>query len=323
MVAASCEATDAVADATPRRFVYRREAGTEACPSGEDIRSRVLAHLGYDPFAAAGQGNERVEQIALTITRVGMRVVARIERTGPSGAPEGTREFASASGDCDELASTAAFAVAFAVDPLHARDEPLALSAPTETAAQREPPAPPPPMSREAPVPAPLARREPLRLRLGASALGLVGAEPSPTVGASGLVGAAWTRWSLDLEGRGDLAATTELARGGTIHVHVLAGALIPCVAVGVLRGCAIGSIGVLRGRSEGLAMPAQADSLWAAAGLRMGMEVPVGGAVKVRALGELQGVLTRTTLETDGVAVWTTSPLAAAFGLGAVVELR
>ena len=48
LVASVCAASDALADApAPRRFVYRRGPGTEGCPSAEDVRSRVLAHLDH------------------------------------------------------------------------------------------------------------------------------------------------------------------------------------------------------------------------------------------------------------------------------------
>jgi hypothetical protein len=83
-----------------------------------------------------------------------------------------------------------------------------------------------------------------------------------------------------------------------------------------------VGSLGALRGSSTGLAASAQADSLWAAVGLRAGAEIPVGGPFLARILGELQAPLTRTSLLVDQEAVWTTPALAAALGLGVVGEL-
>lgn len=79
----------------------------------------------------------------------------------------------------------------------------------------------------------------------------------------------------------------------------------------------------MLRGASDGLARTAQADSFWAAAGIRVGVEVPLSDVLRLRAFGDAEALLTRTTLVVDDRPVWTTPSLAFALGLGAVVELH
>jgi hypothetical protein len=310
---------NAGADEPRRRFVYHR--GVESCPAEPDVHARIVADLGYDPFPATADPSE---QVSLSIDLSGSSLVARITRTDANGTPRGKKELTARAGECAELASAAAFDIAFAIDPLHARED----APPAPPAPPPPPPSPsperttPPPPVAEKPAPPPPEPGPQIHLRVGLAALGAVGSEPAPNGAASALVGLRVGMWSLDLEGRGDLAATREISGGGAIHASILSASLVPCAAFRLLRGCLVGSLGVLHGSSDGINASSQADSLWSAIGARVAAEIPLGSFFQLRPFAEIDALLTRTRLNVDDQPVWTTPPLAASLGVGVVAEI-
>lgn len=109
--------------ATPETFQLEvvREGATRVCPEG-DVRARVVALLGRDPFDdMAGEAL----RFAVT-TRSGPRWSATI-RTSGKGARIGVRRLKVPAATCGALDETVALALALAIDPLgpgHSEDQP-------------------------------------------------------------------------------------------------------------------------------------------------------------------------------------------------------
>jgi hypothetical protein len=131
--------------------------------------------------------------------------------------------------------------------------------------------------------------------------------------------------WSLGLEGRGDLATTTELdfngARIGEMETSLLMGALVPCAFRGVLEGCALLAAGQTRASARGLAMPQQVTAPFVAVGARVGLEIPLGGILSWGAHADVLAPITETVLRVDGQPVWTSPAISGA--LGATIGAR
>lgn len=99
---------------TPTAFHLEvaREGATRACPAG-DVRARVVALLGRDPFVDAGPEAARF----VVTTRSGARWSALI-RTSGKDTPSGVRRLRAPAATCAALDETVALALALAIDPL-------------------------------------------------------------------------------------------------------------------------------------------------------------------------------------------------------------
>lgn len=91
-----------------------REGATRACPAS-DVRARVVALLGRDPFVDVGDEALKFE----VTTRSGPRWTAVI-RTSGKGTRVGIRKLEVPTATCGALDETVALALALAIDPLGA-----------------------------------------------------------------------------------------------------------------------------------------------------------------------------------------------------------
>jgi hypothetical protein len=101
---------------------------------------------------------------------------------------------------------------------------------------------------------------------------GLSPAIVSPGFG--GFVGVRWPWFSLSLEGRGDLAATTDGPSVAHLQTSLAAGALSPCLHWRWLLGCGVLTVGALHGAGVNV-HPTGQTAPYAATGLRGGFEAP------------------------------------------------
>ena len=315
--------TAAVAAAAPRtaKLSYTRGAGASDCPDVEVIRAGVAARLGYEPF------DDRAERVVLAaVSRAGHVLEARIQIAGADGKAVAERKLASHQSDCSELASAMELAISIAIDPL-AGSRPRADPAPPPPSPL--PPAPPPPprviVVREpapppAPAPPPSAPKVPIVFQVRLGGLGSLGAAPSAAVGGTVQVSLRRGWFSLGLEGRGDVASTTELdfngARIGEMETSSLMGALVPCAFRGVLEGCALLSAGQIRASSRGLAMPQQVTAPSQAVGARVGLDIPLGSVLSAGAHAHVLAPVTETVLRISGQPVWTSPAISGALGV-------
>jgi hypothetical protein len=291
------------------------------CPDVDVIRAGVAARLGYEPFDEHGE-----LAVWATVSRTGHMLEAWIQIAGPDGKAAAERRLTSRQSDCSELASAMELAISIAIDPVAGSRPRSDLPTP--------PPVPPPPIP-SPPIPLPPAPRvivirEPapppastprvpivFQVRLGV--LVSVGAGPAAALGGSAQASARRGSFSIGLEGRGDLATTTELdfngARVGDMETSLLVGTLVPCASRGVLEGCALLSAGAVRASARGLTMPQQVSAPYAAAGARVGLELPIGSILSAGAHADVLAPVTETVLRVSGQPVWTSPAISGAFG--------
>jgi hypothetical protein len=319
-------ATAVAAPVSSARLSYTRSASASDCPEADVIRAGVAARLGYEPF------DDRAERVvSATVNRTERTLEALIQIAGADGKPVAERKLASRQSDCVELASALELAISIAIDPLAgSRRRPPAPAPPPPT--PPPPPAPPPPAAPPPQVivvrePAPLpalppapAARAPIGFQIRLGGLGAVGSSPAPTLG--GTVQASVRRGSvsLGLEGRGDLASTTELyfngVRVGDMQTSLLMGSLVPCAFRSVFEGCALLSAGAIRAAARDLDMPKHVSAPFLAVGARVGLQLPLGSTLSVGIHADLLAPLNELILRVSDKPVWTSPPIAGAFGL-------
>ena len=288
------------------RLSYVRGKGAESCPDEPSMRGSVAERLGYDPFEAKAS-----KLVAVAIVRDGSGFHAQIEVRDEAGKVLGKRRLDSKGGDCGELAGAVSLDIAIAIDPIAATTAPLPLppveetdegsadasTASTEAASVPEPKAPietsnvtsTASSGADEATSGDASSRENVReLRVLASGgiAGTVGVVPGP--GIAFIVGGAlrWPRVSLGLEGRVDLPQEQAVsgtsggsAFNGTFRAWILSVALVPCVHRSIALVCALGALGSMQATTSGVvgnqAHGATDGTKWAAAGGRLGVEVP------------------------------------------------
>jgi hypothetical protein len=317
------------------RLRYQRGPGAERCPEESELRNQIAARLGYDPIR-----EQATNEIVAAIEKTPRGLEGRVEIRDEAGKRKGRRVLTSTSLDCTELASALTLAISIAADPLSLGRAPAAsVHAPASASV----PSPPPPPASASPVAAsasvapveaaapaslpaaPAASREdvvPVRPRLLLGVHHAFGAGPARAWGLDFGLGARRGVLSLGLEGRVDWAGAPKPVRSGdgadgtsvgTVEASIFAGSVVPCLHVqrGLLVACALGSVGVIQGRGQGVSVPRKQTTTYAAAGLRLGVEVPVVGPLALGVHGDVLANLTRTTLRLDGVEAWASSPIA------------
>ncbi len=203
------------------------------------------------------------------------------------------------------------------------------LSAP---ATESAPPVASPPISRPPPIARPsrpsLPSKAPreaaattLSWRVGLGGLLAAGAAPALSVGGTLEAGVRWRALSLAVEGRADAPAGRSAEGGGAVRASLLEVSLVPCLHAGLVFACGLGSLGSLRGVGSGVPQPRDAATLFGAAGLRLGVELPLSKVLSLSFHGDLAATLTRTTLMLADRPVWTTPLLSGVVGAGVVAH--
>lgn len=304
---------------------YTRGAGAERCPNAETLRSAVAARLGRDPWDQAAACT-----IIVAIAREGAGLRARVELRAGNGRVTGLREMTSVGQDCIELAAAVQLAISLAIDPLSftrpAKAASLGASAQTipGAAADRvearraEKPAPP------AVAKTPAEQDPGLRVEISLGGLAALGSAPSVAGGFALQGRLRWGKWSAALEGRIDLPAYQEIP-GGEVSSSLLMAGGLGCLHVRSFFGCGLAYVGALRAAGHDVPLPRRTTLLYAAAGARLGFEIPLYSVLSLRLSGDLLATLTRITLRESGgpAEYWTTPPLSGAFGAAAVGRFR
>jgi hypothetical protein len=277
----------------------------------------VAARLGYEPFN--DQADERVRAV---IQPSGHGLEARIELTDAKGSPKAERRLVSRQRDCAELASSVELAISIAIDPFRLGPSPagqgVGARAP-EVANETDPGAAPnaSPVALVSPrTPLVASRPRSLASQVGAEVVSGLGAAPSRTLGVAAGVGVRGGDLSLGLEGRADLPASTSL-RVGEASTALWVASLVPCAHVGRVATCALVTAGALRAAGHGLVEARTVTLPYAAVGARVALAIPLTGRWSLALHGDVTTPLTKSKLQVDGTAVWTSPILSAALGLG------
>lgn len=304
----------AAQEAKTVRFVYVRGEGAEACPDEQTLRGQVRAMLGRQPFHENAN-----ETLTATLARAENAEVsgvgARIEVRDRAGKLLGERHIEPQGGECADLASAAALAIAIAIDPLASMRAPL-------------PSGPPPPGSASTVAPGNIAQvnrraeatpRGRIKYQVAAGVLAAVGSTPDTSLAVRVMGGRRLTRrspeLSLNLDVRVDVPTSIDVAQGDVSAWMGLA-SLLPCVHGGLVLGCAIVGGGVLRSRGENLGNASAATTPVAVAGARAALELPLTNGVLIQGHVDVLGMLWESRLVVGENEVWRTPRVATAFGL-------
>jgi hypothetical protein len=253
----------------------------EPCPGEALLREELRRRLGRDPFAASADALVRV-----TIERTSDKLVATYQLQG-SGA-DWTRTYAvkgTSRHACELVIEGVAVELAVELPALPA-------AAPAPAPASPSPaPVPAPASSSPAPVPAPAspgpapakvpAPERPFALRVGAAGWVDLGVVPHPVFGLRVEAGARVGIFSVAGELHWIPSSDANLPSNYELNTTLLAGALVGCVHVdrhASFAGCAVIEVGQTQRLLVGqYVLPAPHYSLYAGAGVRARMEVPIG----------------------------------------------
>jgi hypothetical protein len=301
------------------RLTYVRGKGAEACPDESAVRHAVAARLGYDPFFPSA---DKIIVARIAWSRDELR--ATVELVDARGMLRGVREFKSSPRQCDELVAAMALAISIAIDPTNpailggtpapARPEakPAAAPVPSATAAKppeapaAEPVAPARARGESGDVPrakTPEASRT--SFRAGAAVLAALGTAPNTTAGLAIFGGVRRGPWTFQLEGRAELPATTA-GMGGSVRTSLWAGGIIPCVHWDPVFLCATVWLGSLRAQGVGFSTSRVDRGVYAAAGGRIALELPLNEWLSFRPSVEFLTTLIPAELQVDGMTQWT-----------------
>jgi hypothetical protein len=296
------------------RLVYEVELeGTgEAlgnCPTENMVRNAVSERLGYIPW------RPEAPMTVETTFKVRSDIIhAHIAVLDETGALVGERHIRSRE-NCMEVAKAVELAVAIAIDPLsidrvpEVADE-TASEAPEETAPEKvtettECPEVPPPVDRDP--------------TLLADVGGLGAWRTAPSITGSIIAGLRmrWETAALGLIFRFDFPASKDL-RPGTLSAHQILVELAPCFHFRYALACGVITGGVLRTDVSGLVDAKRATLPSLSAGIRAGVEIPVGSMVTVRLFADMPVSLIRNTLRETGTGelFWKTPPFALVWGV-------
>lgn len=157
----------------------------------------------------------------------------------------------------------------------------------------------------------------PLRWRAGLAVATCAGCGPSPSFGGGLFVGLARERLGLDVGVRADLPDTSSGPSGRELRSSLVVGEIFPHARIGILRLGLLGSMGALLGTSDG----ENQTSLFAAAGVRAGLEWRVTGPVFMRLAIDGSLALARVSLRVEGRELWSTPAITGGASLAGGVE--
>lgn len=295
-------------------LTFERQAGAEACPDESVLRQQITGRVGYDPFRADA---ERHVDVVFYANAHGL--AARVTTAGGDA-----REIESEGSDCSDLTHSVVLAVSLAIDPLTFAPPPS------------EPiPAPPAPKTDEAANHAatPHAAERPdasasgettptAELTMGGRFGGAI--LPGPSAGP--VVNVAYRRPHWSVFGEAGLDLSTEKATqtvpstwfGQRVNVNAMLvrGGGGACANLSLLSLCGRVDLGALQGSNE-TAGTHMTTTLYVDVALVAKLSVPLRRDLHIVLGGETQAPLNRTTLAVNGVDIWTTPTIGAAFDLG------
>ena len=298
------------------RLVYLRDVTAATCPDADELAAGVTRELGTDPFS-----NDAARTARVAIVKRGSTFVARIELDDATGA-RGTRELGAAT--CAELVPAIVLAIGLAIDPLllvrpHATPATAPAPAPASAPDPTSPLVHPTIATAVTAPPRPPAR---LTVLLGAGALVAFDAEPATTAGFFVDLGLARGWWQLLLEWRGDLPATGPVVAGGRVRESLVGALLAPCFKHRWAAVCGLVGIGSEVATGLGYTEARSVTAVWAAAGGRLAVEIPLAAKWRISLRADLLAPLTRMELVVGPDVVWRTHPVTSALGAAAMAQL-
>jgi len=303
----------------PERIVMRLDFhGVPGCSDPDPFVALLTPHVrGWDPLAPGGRW-----RLVLTVARRAPGYEGSAELHDPNGDIAWTRSF-TAKPTCYALLDRLATATALRIDPPGAPPppSPRCLSSPA--------PAPPPPP--EPPTPplfvepaTPPEPKTPLSFRFGTGLWADLISSDRGSVGLTLDAGVRYGWFSVAVEGRGDPPIGSTVhgngLNGGSVSFARATGALVVCGHYDVLVGCVKGQAGRILFPGT---FPPEPAALYAAAGIRVGVEYPVvPQRISVRLDGEVLAPIDPAFIEHQKQTVFQVDGWNAGIGIGALFAL-
>lgn len=318
----------------PRLMVdlnYEVDPALQGCPSVVEFRSIVAQQLGYDPYSARATLSVEVH-----VRSNETRIDGTIDWTIGAANKLGERRFASRIEDCREMVATVGFVVAVQIQ-LMATQKALAPARQSEPEPKlrlgSEPNQLSAPRGRDAEVVTLTVKSFGVRPSwFGATNWSAI-AGLGPSVGfglgpvpvAQGrLFLALQTGWAgLEAGAEASLPSVTREAYGGGFRHELLFGTLAACGWHVSTAICALGKVGQLQVRGEGVDKRASPDGLVAQIGPRLAYSLRLGSHLAL--LGHIDGLylLTPWTVDLNHVTVWTMPRFSAVAGIDLAARFR
>jgi hypothetical protein len=316
--------------ASSARLFYGRSPDAEGCPDEAGLRRAIADRVGYDPVFPFAPND-----IEVTITRSGPKLVADAKFVDAGRTLVGARTFEAALGQCEELVATIALTVAIALDRFE-QSSPATPAPQTDTTAPdttRDAAAPPPvtqtpPATQpDAPaIPAKDLRRPPAqpsaeartsrdeaKATVAAGIAGWAWTAPTLSLGPTALASLRWGRITVGVEGKWELplgAANRGLSTG-ELQTSFLGGGPLACLSFDPYLVCGLAVAGWLRADVSGVPGAVVRSSLDVQAGIRGGFDVELGRRLFLRLSADLLVDAYTPAIRVSGVDAWRPSLVA------------
>jgi hypothetical protein len=303
---------------------YRVAPGLEkSCVDARGLVDLAYVELQYDPFRPPFADGHLVVEV----TSVDGEVEVAWENAPPSPSVQPGR-YKTRRRRCVDAIHDALAALKDALPP------PPSPPPPAVAAPPAAPPAPPPvlvvaaPPDPPAPSPPPVAEPRRWHPQLGVSAGVRLGTGPAPAPGLAFDAGIRWAPLSISVEARLALPTGIDVPNrpGARASNRLYTGALVPCGHLRFFFGCALVEVGASQVSSEGVSAQGRTVGPYAAGGVRVGAQIPLGDeSFSVRLAGEITGVGTPARISVTevprDVVVWTMPVVNGAFSGGVVAR--
>jgi hypothetical protein len=286
------------ASATPVRL----QSSGDACRL-DALEAQLASLLGTDPIDPHARAGVRVE-----VDKPASAIEGRVW-FDDGVAIRGPRIVTAST--CSELVDSIALVIAMALPDLAT---PVAITQPPAAPPMIDVPPPDPGAAVEARTPEPKWFDV---VVAGAAGIGSGRVEGELIVG----VGARRRAMSLNVELRADLPQDDAVAAGERVAVLRAQVTVSPCLHVAAFSGCALASVGALRGAGVGLMSERHAYAPLVAGGLRAAWEHPILGGIALRLHVDVDALATTTQFDVDYMQAWVSPRFEASAGIGIVAH--
>ncbi len=320
LAATTLSTRSALAETTPNvRLSYEAEQGIHGCFDEAAFRDAVRERLPFDPFAPSS------DALPITVTARIARDDAQLRASialEEDAAGEATQEIVAGPDECETLSIAAALAVAMTIERSIAQRR-------SERAASPPPLPRPAPPRRRPPPPRPVPHE--VRSWTHAGAIFGAGILPKPSIGAAVGAGVEHGWVSGALEAGQWLPSEVTSPRGGGANASLLfisgkgcAQRSLPSPRVppaleyerSMLFACAVATVGEFRATGTDLFVSRSAGTLYAAVGLRAGVEVPIVAPLSAVLEGGAVVPLVQRSLRIAEEVLWRAPSIAAELDL-------
>jgi hypothetical protein len=143
------------------------------------------------------------------------------------------------------------------------------------------------------------------------------GAAPAVGFGPDLYAAFRYGRFQVDALGRFDAQASRSTAEGGVVATSLITVGVAPCFRLSVVALCAHGAIGSLVAETRDVTRPGSDSVLYVSIGARVAVTIPLLENLAIRPYAELAVPLLPYEFRLNGRAIYTLSPVSAAFGVG------